>query len=132
MLINDQAPSVWYSLTLGLLAAVTCLPLRRPNSRWVLQAPSDQSQRSTLFYKLFSDPMVSRHFTAHGAIAMLEWSIVVAQNTSFEKLYQATFGNSEPFWVKGSTLLGTEFHETATLPDMQFVLGHLNGNAICK
>lgn len=63
---------------------------------------------------------------------MLEWSIVVVQSTSFEKLYHATFGNSEPFWVKGSTLLGTEFHETATLPDMQFILGHLNGNAICK
>ncbi len=36
----------------------------------------------------------------------------------------------EPFWVKGSTLEGVNFHETVVLPESRHVLGHINGNAI--
>lgn len=49
---------------------------------------------------------------------------------SFHKLYQAAFGGIEPFWVKGSTLEGVNFHETVVLPESRFVLGHINGNAL--
>lgn len=49
---------------------------------------------------------------------------------SFEKLYAASFGGVEPFWIKGSTLEGVNFHETVVLPESRHVLGHINGNAV--
>lgn len=49
---------------------------------------------------------------------------------SFEKLYGASFGGLEPFWVKGSTLEGVNFHETVAVLESRHVLGHINGNAI--
>ena len=51
-------------------------------------------------------------------------------NYSFEKLYAAAFGGVEPFWMKGSTLAGVNFHETVVLPESRHMLGHINGNAI--
>ena len=32
--------------------------------------------------------------------------------------------------MKGSTLAGVNFHETAVLPENHYLLGHINGNAI--
>lgn len=87
---------------------------------------------SLQFYKLFLSKEVSGEFAQYDAIASLEWDVVVAHDKSFERLYHAAFTTAEPFWVKGSTLAGTEFHETATVPHMWFILGHLNGNAICE
>ena len=34
--------------------------------------------------------------------------------------------------MKGSTLDGAEFHETAMVQEMRHIIGHLNGNAICE
>lgn len=34
--------------------------------------------------------------------------------------------------MKGSTLDGAEFHETAMVQEMWHIIGHLNGNAICE
>lgn len=45
---------------------------------------------------------------------------------------QAAFTTGEPFWMKGSTLVGVEFHETAMVHGMWHIIGHLNGNAICE
>eukprot|EP00752_Nemacystus_decipiens_P004759 g4334.t1 len=85
---------------------------------------------SVQFYKLFLDPNVRRHVTEYDALAIIEWDVLVAHNTSFERLYGTSFGGVEPFWVKGSTLEGVNFHETVVLPDHRHVLGHINGNAI--
>lgn len=57
--------------------------------------------------------------------------MILTHDSSFERLYKAAFLTSEPFWIKGSTLAGNEFVETALLPENWQILGHLNGNAIC-
>lgn len=87
---------------------------------------------SVMFYKLFLDGDVTRFFEGYAALAVLEWDIVVAHPTSFERLYEAAFVASEIFWVKGSTLTETEFHEAAGVSATWHVPGHLNGNAICE
>lgn len=85
-----------------------------------------------MFYNLYLDPGVARAFESYDALAILEWDVMVAHPTSFERLYKAAFLSSEEFWVKGSTLAGKEFHETAGVSGMWHILGHLNGNAICE
>lgn len=85
---------------------------------------------SVQFYKLFLDEDVRVHFEPYEAVAIIEWDVLVAHEQSFEQLYHATFGGVESFWVKGSTLAGTNFHGTAAMTDMWHVLGHINGNAI--
>lgn len=85
-----------------------------------------------MFYKIFLDPAIARSFGGYDALAILEWDVVVAHPTSFERLYKAAFFSAEDFWVKGSTLTGAEFHETAVVSEMWHILGHLNGNAICE
>eukprot|EP00903_Cladosiphon_okamuranus_P021318 g19589.t1 len=85
---------------------------------------------SIMFYKIFLDRGIARHFGGYDALAILEWDVVVAHPTSFDRLYKAAFFSAEPFWVKGSTLTGAEFHETAAVSEMWHILGHLNGNAI--
>lgn len=87
---------------------------------------------SLMFYKIFLDRDVARHFEGYDAFAIVEWDVVVAHLSSFQRLYQAAFHGSEEFWMKGSTLTGAEFHGTAGISDMWHVLGHLNGNAICE
>lgn len=82
------------------------------------------------FYKLFLDDDVRQHFTEYDAISIIEWDVLVARETSFKQLYHASFNVPEPFWVKGSVLAGTNFHNTAINADMWHVLGHINGNAI--
>ncbi|CAM9352251.1 unnamed protein product, partial [Ectocarpus sp. 13 AM-2016] len=84
---------------------------------------------SVMFYNMFLDAGVAHSLEEYGALAVVEWDVFVAHSTSFSRLYEAAF-YSEPFWVKGSTLGGTEFHQTAHLRDMWHILGHLNGNAI--
>lgn len=84
------------------------------------------------FYKLFLDEDVSSRIAEYDVLAVLEWDVVVAHADSFERLYISAFLATEPFWVKGSTLTGTEFHGTASVSSMWHVLGHLNGNAICE
>ncbi|CAM9442866.1 unnamed protein product [Ectocarpus sp. 4 AP-2014] len=84
---------------------------------------------SVMFYKMFLDAEVAHFLEEYDALAVMEWDVLVAHSTSFSRLYDAAF-NSEPFWVKGSTLGGTEFHQTAHIRDMWHILGHLNGNAI--
>lgn len=71
-----------------------------------------------MFYKLFLDDDVVRHLEEYDALAILEWDVVVAHSSSFTRLYKAAFMSSERFWVKGSTLTGIEFHETAALTDI--------------
>lgn len=87
---------------------------------------------SAQFFKMFLEPSVRKHFTEYDALAIIEWDVVIAHDSSFQRLYEAAFSTSEPFWMKGSTLVGTEFHDTSALSDMWHVLGHLNGNAICE
>ncbi|CAM9163653.1 unnamed protein product, partial [Ectocarpus sp. 8 AP-2014] len=84
---------------------------------------------SVMFYNMFLDGEVAHSLGEYDALAVVEWDVFVAHSTSFSRLYDAAF-YSEPFWVKGSTLGGTEFHQTAHIRDMWHVLGHLNGNAI--
>ncbi|CAM9226822.1 unnamed protein product, partial [Hapterophycus canaliculatus] len=85
---------------------------------------------SVQFYKMYLDPLVAEEVKEYDALAVIEWDVVVAHPTSFGKLYDAAFTSSEPFWVKGSTLAGTEFHETAGVTELWHILGHLNGNAL--
>lgn len=87
---------------------------------------------SVQFYKMYLDPVVAEEVKEYDALAVIEWDVVVAHPTSFGKLYDAAFSSSEPFWVKGSTLAGTEFHETAGVTEFWHILGHLNGNALCE
>ncbi|CAM9650691.1 unnamed protein product, partial [Ectocarpus sp. 12 AP-2014] len=84
---------------------------------------------SVMFYSMFLDGEVAHSLEEYDALAVVEWDVYVAHSTSFSRLYDAAFF-SEPFWVKGSTLGGTEFHQTAHISDMWHILGHLNGNAI--
>lgn len=85
-----------------------------------------------MFYSLFLDDDISFTLEGYDAIAVLEWDVVVAHSTSFERLYQSTFASTDEFWVKGSTLAGPEFHDIAGVSGMWHILGHLNGNAICE
>ncbi|CAM9604376.1 unnamed protein product [Scytosiphon promiscuus] len=85
---------------------------------------------SVQFYKLYLDPKVRAQLMDYHALAIIEWDVIVAHDTSFQKLYAAAFGGIEPFWIKGSTLEGVNFHETVVLPESRHVLGHINGNAI--
>lgn len=85
-----------------------------------------------MFYKMFLDRDVTQYFEVYDALAVVEWDVIVAHPTSFERLYAAAFDSTEPFWMKGSTLTGVEFHETACVSEMRHILGHLNGNAICE
>lgn len=85
---------------------------------------------SVQFYKLFLDEGVRQNFVEYDALAIIEWDVMVAHDSSFEELYHATFGGNDQFWVKGSVLEGTNFHETAQITDMWHILGHINGNAI--
>ncbi|CAM9868764.1 unnamed protein product, partial [Hapterophycus canaliculatus] len=85
---------------------------------------------SVQFYKLFLDEDVATSVAEYDALAIIEWDVIVAHTNSFERLYNAAFSSTEPFWVKGSTLKGTEFHGTASVSSMRHILGHLNGNAI--
>ncbi|CAM9670176.1 unnamed protein product, partial [Ectocarpus fasciculatus] len=85
---------------------------------------------SVQFYKLFLEDAIKEALEGFGAIAVMEWDVLVAHGKSFEKLYMAAFDAVEPFWVKGSILAGTNFHGTATITDNWHMLGHINGNAI--
>lgn len=85
---------------------------------------------SVQFYKLFLDMKVRAQLAAYDALALIEGDTIVAHNQSFEMLYRSAFGGVEPFWVKGSTLAGTNFHATVVTPEQRHVVGHLNGNAI--
>lgn len=86
---------------------------------------------SAQFYKLFLDPyVVVEQLKEYYAIASIEWDVHVAHASRFSRLYEAAAGSSEPFWVKGSTLNGNEFNETASVTELRLILGHLNGNAI--
>lgn len=85
---------------------------------------------SVQFYKLFLEDTIKEQLEGFGAIAVIEWDVLVAHDKSFEKLYIAAFDVVEPFWVKGSILAGTNFHGTATITDNWHMLGHINGNAI--
>ena len=85
---------------------------------------------SVQFYKMFLDEDVRAHFSEYDFISILEWDVTVAHDTSFERLYYAAVGGSEPFWVKGSVLAGGSFHQTASDSNLWHVLGHINGNAI--
>lgn len=79
---------------------------------------------------MYLEDSVKVHFASYDAVAIIEWDVLVAHERSFEELYHATFHGVEPFWVKGSTLAGTNFHGTAALTGLWHVLGHINGNAI--
>lgn len=85
---------------------------------------------SVMYYKLFLAEEVRSHIREYDALALIEWDVIVAHDQSFEKLYSAAFGGVEPFWVKGGTLAGTNFHETVFRTEQRLVLGHINGNAI--
>lgn len=85
---------------------------------------------SVQFYKIFLDADISIQMAEYDALAIIEGDVLVTQDSSFEQLYYAAFDSTEDFWVKGSTLEGVDFHETATRTNMWHVLGHLNGNAI--
>ncbi|CAM9371978.1 unnamed protein product, partial [Choristocarpus tenellus] len=85
---------------------------------------------SVQFFKMFLDEGVKEHFSCYDMLAWIEWDVIVTHDTSFERLYLAAFSNDEPFWVKGSTLAGDNFHTTSALAGSWHILGHLNGNAI--
>lgn len=72
---------------------------------------------SVQFYKLFLDEAIKAQVSSFGMIAIIEWDVLVAHDQSFEKLHRAAFDSVEPFWVKGSTLAGTNFHGTAAITD---------------
>ncbi len=85
---------------------------------------------SVMFYKMFLDEGVRADLSEYDALAIIEWDVLVASDKSFEELYHAAFRVNEDFWVKGSNLEGTNFHQSSTHNNMWHVLGHINGNAI--
>lgn len=85
-----------------------------------------------MFYNMFLDRGIASDLEGYDILAILEWDIVVAHPESFDRLYKAAFFCTEGFWMKGSTLAGREFHDTAGVSEMWHILGHLNGNAICE
>ncbi|CAM9361612.1 unnamed protein product, partial [Choristocarpus tenellus] len=85
---------------------------------------------SVQFYKMFLDEDVKRNFSMYDAIAFVEWDVKVTAKNAFDMLYESAFFASEPFWVKGSTFAGNNFHSTAVARDSWHILGHINGNAI--
>ena len=87
---------------------------------------------STQFYKLYLDPRLREQVQEYDFLALIEWDVHVAHHSSFSRLYEAAAFSTEPFWMKGSTLNGAEFHATASITELRLILGHLNGNAICK
>ncbi|CAM9858332.1 unnamed protein product, partial [Choristocarpus tenellus] len=82
------------------------------------------------FYKLFLDDEIKKQVSSYDMLAWIEWDVVVTHETSFDRLYSSAFGSDEAFWVKGSALVGDNFHTTVTMTESWHVLGHLNGNAI--
>ena len=86
--------------------------------------------RSAQFYKLFLSSAVRASFVDYDALAMLDWDIIIAQETSFEMLYSAAFTAGQSYWVKGSQLAGTSSEEKFASPDMGQRPVHLDGNAI--
>lgn len=79
---------------------------------------------------MFLDNGVRAQLAEYQALSIIEWDVLVAHDSSFERLYDAAFRDGEPFWMKGSTLAGTNFHESVVSTNMRHVLGHINGNAI--
>lgn len=86
--------------------------------------------RSIQFYHLFLDPKIRPHVEEYEALAIVDWDVIVAHETTFARLYSHTFSSSEGFWIKGSRLARSGFHDIAALPEMWHILGHLDGNAI--
>lgn len=72
---------------------------------------------SVQFYRMFLDPVVREDLEDYDALAIIEWDVVVAHPSSFHRLHEAAFTNSEPFWVKGSTLAGVSCKERSNNPD---------------
>lgn len=105
---------------------VTCPPA------WLFrQEKSTQDVRSAQFYNLFLVPDVRAYFVVYDAIAIMDWDTIIAQETTFERLYRTTFEGSEPFWVKGSRLGGTFPNNGESLDTNKWQpLDHLDGNAI--
>lgn len=58
---------------------------------------------SVQFYKMYLDENVRKHLKEYEVLAIIEWDVLVAHETSFEQLYYSAF-QGEPFWVKGSVL----------------------------
>lgn len=80
---------------------------------------------------MFLDESVRANLSEYDMLSIIEWDVLVSHGKSFDHLYNAAFaGGGEPFWMKGSTLAGTNFHGTAAITDHWHVLGHINGNAI--
>lgn len=52
---------------------------------------------------MYMDRNVRRHLLEYDVLAIIEWDVLVAHETSFEQLYFSAF-QGEPFWVKGSVL----------------------------
>eukprot|EP00903_Cladosiphon_okamuranus_P017930 g16498.t1 len=85
---------------------------------------------SVMFYTLFLEGDIVRSFEDYAALVILEWDVVVAHPTSFQRLFEAAFVPSEEFWMKGSSLAEADIHATAGESETWHVPGHLNGNAI--
>ena len=85
---------------------------------------------SIQFYKMFLDEEVRSQLVEYDALAIIEWDVLVASDSSFEELYRTAFAGGDVFWIKGSNVGGTNFHATAEVQEMWHVLGHINGNAI--
>ncbi len=98
--------------------------LNKSNDKTIDKLPSNRTQEnvypkgpSVQFYKLFLEKAIRDQVKSYEAIAIIEWDVLVAHDQSFEKLHHAAFNAVEPFWVKGSTLAGTNFHGTAAITD---------------
>eukprot|EP00752_Nemacystus_decipiens_P013816 g12266.t1 len=85
---------------------------------------------SVQFYKLFLDETIRDSLRRFQAIAILEWDVIVADDNSFDMMHRAAFDGLDEYWVKGASLAGVNFHETALLWHQWCILGHINGNAI--
>lgn len=82
-----------------------------------------------MFYKMFVDERVSAQFAEYDVAALVEWDVTILDNNAFDTLWDTAFTH-EQFWVKGATLKGATFHETAKVPAYQSILGHINGNGL--
>lgn len=81
------------------------------------------------FYKMYLDEKVSMQFAEYGVFALLEWDVTLLDPNAFEILWRSAYV-SDTYWMKGATLKGDTFHESAKYTKYWSMLGHINGNAL--
>ncbi|CAM9549362.1 unnamed protein product, partial [Phaeothamnion confervicola] len=87
---------------------------------------------SRQFYDIFLDAEIAAQFAEYGSFAIMERDVTITSTDAFDVLYDLAFDadGHTPYWVKGGSLMGNEFHDSAKDAENWEFLGHINGNAL--